>query len=468
MKLYNSLTSQIEEFKPLSDKISIYSCGPTVYDFVHIGNLSSFIYADILARTLRAIGYQINHVMNVTDVDDKIILKGNRDYPNLAPLDALKQITRKFEQSFMTDITKLNIINSNYTFIRATESIDLMQKLILEILDNKIAYIAEDGIYFSISSYQKSGKKYGKLVHLDINNDLSQSRIYNDEYDKATVHDFVLWKFAKPNEPKWSFIIDGKDYEGRPGWHIECSAMSVSLLGQPFDIHTGGIDLKFPHHENEIAQSTSDADELYLAKLFFHNEHLLIDSQKMSKSLNNTYGLSDIKNEVSDLIAFRLLILQGHYRNQSNFSYESLKAAYRRLLSYKNLSVLRFQLIEKPTNFDFETTKNQIISDMSDDLNSPRALATLSVFVNQVEGKLIGNNQKTEFEDFIKFIDDVFGFNLLDITDISKAEIKIIQDRKKLRLESNWLESDQLRDKLLDQKIAIIDTESTDIWQLAD
>ncbi|HUC95539.1 MAG TPA: class I tRNA ligase family protein, partial [Candidatus Saccharimonadia bacterium] len=346
LKLYNSLTKKTEDIKPINkDSVSIYSCGPTTYDRAHIGNLSCYIYADTLARTIKASGLKIKHVMNIADIDDKTIKKSRELYPNLDIEEALKKVTLKFEADFKSDILKLNINPDNYQFIRATESIDIIQNLIKELLKNDFAYRADDGIYFSIDDYIKSGKKYGQLVNLDIENqDHSKSRINNDEYDKKTVHDFALWKFKKTQEPYWEFELNGTNYPGRPGWHIECSAMSTSLLNQPFDIHTGGIDLTFPHHENEIAQSTAGKDTNYLAKLFFHNEHLFIEGNKMSKSLNNFYSLEDILRKVKDPLAFRLLILQAHYRSQTDFSETNLKSANNRLTNLRNFAVMRFQL----------------------------------------------------------------------------------------------------------------------------
>ena len=466
MKIQNSLTDKVEEFEPLDkDLVSIYTCGPTVYDEVHIGNLSSFIYADTLARTLR-LKSPVKHVMNITDVDDKTIQRSKKLYADSESKEALAKLTTDYEIKFKAAISKINIDPDNYIFIRATDSIQLMQDLINKLLKTDFAYLADDGIYFSIDKYIKSGKKYGKLVNLDLsNNDSSKSRIDNDEYDKQTIHDFALWKFKKDNEPSWSYIIDGQDYEGRPGWHIECSAMSVSELSQPFDIHTGGIDLKFPHHENEIAQSTTGNID-YLAKTFFHSEHLFIDSQKMSKSLNNFTTLNDIAKHVSDPVAFRLLVLQSNYKNRADFSLDNLKAAYSRLLSYKNFSALRYQLDNENNSktFDFKHVKSEITNAMNDDLNTPKALAELSIFTNQVENSQINIDQADEFEDFINFLDDIFGFGLIDVDDIDDDQKDQLSNRLKKRSNKDWAESDSIREKLLIDSIGIIDTDKQQIW----
>lgn len=466
MKLQNSLTNQVEEFKQINNEsVSIYTCGPTVYDEVHIGNLSSFIYADTLARALR-LDSNVKHVMNITDVDDKTIHRSQELYPNVEPKEALVKLTKDYEAKFKTDISRINIDPDNYVFIRATDSIQLMQDLINQLLKTDFAYLADDGIYFSIDKYIDSGKKYGKLVNLDLSHkDSSKSRIDNDEYDKQTIHDFALWKFKKDNEPSWSYIIDGQDYEGRPGWHIECSAMSVSELGKPFDIHTGGVDLKFPHHENEVTQSTTDNSN-YLAKTFFHSEHLFIDNQKMSKSLNNFTTLNDITKHVSDPVAFRLLVLQSNYKNRADFSLDNLKAAYSRLLSYKNFSALRYQLDDENNSksFDFKHVKSEIADAMNDDLNTPKALAELSIFTNLVENSQINSGQADEFEDFINYLDDIFGFVLIDVDDISDVQKDQLEARLEKRLNKDWPESDAIREKLLSDGIGIIDTDKQQIW----
>jgi cysteinyl-tRNA synthetase len=466
MKIQNSLTNKLEDFKPIkSGIVSIYTCGPTVYDQVHIGNLSSFIYADTLARTLR-LRYRVNHVMNITDVDDKTIRRSQELYPSINPKEALSKLTKDYETEFKTDISKLNINLDNYTFIRATDSIVLMQELINKLLKTDFAYLADDGIYFSISKYQDSGNKYGKLTNLDYSiKDSSHSRINNDEYDKQTIHDFALWKFKKNQEPAWSYIIDGQDYEGRPGWHIECSAMSVSLLEQPFDIHTGGIDLKFPHHENEIAQSTTDSLE-ELAKVFFHSEHLFIDKQKMSKSLSNFFTLKDISKHVSDPLAFRVLVLQSSYRSRADFSLDNLKAAHNRLISYKNFSALRYQLdnTNSSKQFDFKHVESEIKKSMNYDLNSPQALAELSVFINQVENSLINVSQANEFNDFIKFIDDIFGFSLEQVKDITQQQKDQLKTRLDKRTNKDWNSSDEIRQNLMSEGIGITDIDNQQIW----
>jgi cysteinyl-tRNA synthetase len=260
MKLHNTLTRKVDELKPLDpNQVSIYTCGPTVYNNAHIGNLSSYIYADTLRRSLELSGYMTKHVMNYTDVDDKTIRTSLECYPDEESRPALWKFTEEYIVQFLDDMQAIGNDVKAIQFTRATDYIEDMQRLIAELYAKKIAYIADDGIYFSIEAYKAAGKRYGQLLELTVGN-TSAERIQNDEYDKESVHDFALWKLKKDTEPSWNFHLDGKDLPGRPGWHIECSAMSRTMLGQPFDIHTGGIDLVFPHHENEIAQSTAASE----------------------------------------------------------------------------------------------------------------------------------------------------------------------------------------------------------------
>jgi cysteinyl-tRNA synthetase len=464
LKLYNTLSRSIEDFSPLEGTTRIYSCGPTVYDYVHIGNLISFIFADNLNRALKLDGQEIKHTMNITDVDDKTIKKSQEDYPDSSPEEALKNLTLFYEKIFKEDLVSIGNKIEVLDFIRATDSIELMQNLILKIVNNGYAYIADDGIYFSIQEYKKDNKKYGQLLELEAS-DTSRARINNDEYDKHSAHDFVLWKFMRPDEPAWSFEIDDKDYLGRPGWHIECSAMSEHMLGKPFDIHTGGIDLVFPHHENEIAQSTAGESSPIYAKFFAHNEHLLIDKAKMSKSLGNIYTLRDLSERNFDPLDYRLLVLQSHYRNQANFSWELLEAAKSRRVSLCNMGALLHQT--KPsitTSIDFGSVMEQIKSAYLDDLNTPKALALLSEFQNITLDSLVGESDKDGFNKFLIFLDDLFGLKLSEIEDIHESQKKLIKDRELARESKDWASSDQIRDKLLETGIGVRDTQFGPVW----
>lgn len=467
MKLYNTLTRQIETIEPLDGQtVRIYSCGPTVYDHVHIGNLSSFIFADTLRRVIMASGHSLKHVMNFTDVDDKTIKRSQEKHPHHEAMQALLNLTKEYGEIFLNDMKAVGNDIEALEFVKATESIEAMQDLIRNLHGNGFAYITDDGVYFSIEAYQKSGKQYGQLTEITASS-TSEARIQNDEYDKESAHDFALWKKQKPGEPAWDFEIDGQDLKGRPGWHIECSAMSRQLLGQPFDVHTGGVDLIFPHHENEIAQSTAGNDSPLFAKQFAHNEHLLVDGQKMSKSLNNFYTLKDIKAKGFDPLAFRLLILQGHYRKQGHFTWENLTAAQNRLKSYIDMAVMRWQDHGRDSGLaqaDLESYRKQIQSAMEDDLNTPRTLAILSQVAEEVATKGIVNANKSAFDDFVSAIDELLGLRLSQQPDITDEQKQLTSERNAARVAQDWRRSDELRDQLAEQGIGLRDTPRGAIW----
>ena len=367
MRLFNSLTKKKEEFKPISDgEVGIYSCGPTVYDFVHIGNLRSYLFADILHRAFLYNGYQMKHIMNITDVDDKTI----RDARGAGV--SLKDFTDKYTAGFFEDLEKLNIKKDQYIFPRATENIDGMVELIKKLLEKKVAYKADDGsIYFDISKFPD----YGKLSGVDFERD-SKSRVNNDEYAKNEAHDFALWKAwdEKDGDVFWDPPAGEAGTElgkGRPGWHIECSLMSSKNLGEPFDIHTGGIDLIFPHHENEIAQSEAVSGGKFV-NYWLHNEFLMIAGQKMSKSLNNVYTLKEI-NEKGDSLAFRYLCLGTHYRQKMNFTWESFEGASN---AYRKLTAVLRGFVDEP-KIGCAELEQKFLDAINDDLNTPQALAVL-------------------------------------------------------------------------------------------
>jgi len=464
MKLFNSLTNQIEEVTPINDKeLKLYSCGPTVYDHIHIGNLVSFIYADTLARVLRTSKFKVTQIMNITDIDDKTIKRSQEEFPEEDPMSALHKLTIKYSELFKQDIEDVGNEVDKVKFINATESIDLMQSLIGKLIDSGAAYEADDGIYFSIEKYSKSGKKYGQLVKLS-DASTSEARILNDEYDKENIHDFALWKTQRGNEPAWDFKLNDTNYKGRPGWHIECSAMSTNELGQPFDIHTGGIDLKFPHHENEIAQSTSGKNDDRLANIFFHNEHLLIDGRKMSKSLNNFFTLTDITSHSYDPLAFRLLVLQGHYRNQVNFTWESLEASQNRLKSLQELADLRWQPKELGVFKIDEEILSKIKNEAQSDLNIPQLLVIASQVQDEALNKLFNHDTISTLNHYLQLLDDILGLGLLTSSDITDKQKTLVQNRESFRSDNKYKEADNIRAELENQKIGLRDTAAGTIW----
>lgn len=447
LKLYNSLTKKKEVFKPVrKDVVSIYSCGPTVYDHAHIGNLRAFLLPDLLQRVLRYLEkYNVAWVMNITDIDDKMIKRAHEKFPKEDPMDGLNKLADEYTDIFLNDIESIGILRDDITKLpRATDHIGGMQKLIKKLLDEGLAYISDGSVYFSIEKYKASGKKYGRLVDLDFN---AKARVTDDQDQKEGVADFALWKAHKKGEPGWQFEIDGENYPGRPGWHIECSVMSIQFLGSPFDVHTGGVDLKFPHHENELAQCGGVQANYYL-----HNEHLSIESTKMSKSLGNIKTIDD----VADPMAFRYLVLSAHYRSPMDFGIKDLQAAHERL---KNLQAYTDQLMLarhgqlKPHDDSGAVAQfmNAFSEALRDDLNSPKALAAISM----IEGKVFTEDAR----EMMRLFSEVFGLQLVDDTPLKGEVLDIIDQYEKAREKKEFELSDQLRKKLLDeQKLVVSDT----------
>jgi len=434
-----------------------------VYDHAHIGNLRAYIVADTLHRTLQAAGYGVRRVMNYTDIDDKTVKRSQQKYPNDEPMAALKKLTAEYIKIFLDDMRHIGNRVDNIIFMAATDNIEPMQKMIADLHKKGFAYLADDGVYFSIDAYKKSGKKYGQLLTLTAEN-TSEARIQNDEYDKESAHDFALWKAQKPGEPTWPFTLDGRDLTGRPGWHIECSAMGRKGLGQPFDLHTGGVDNIFPHHENEIAQSTADEQDPILAHFFAHNEHLLVDGKKMAKSANNFYTLADIVQKGYDPLAFRLLILQSHYRSQAQFSLANLEAAQNRLQSLRAMADLQFQVkgVEPWLNTDPSLSSMQ--NALFEDLNTPLALGNLNNLVTLAEERLISTDELELFQKMLQTLDQLLGLGLADRQDISQEQKHLITKREQTRTDKAWGKADELRKQLANQGLGIRDTNNGPIW----
>jgi len=460
MKLHNTLTRKVEPFTPLADHtVRLYSCGPTVYDHVHIGNLSAYIFADTLRRALRVAGFDIQHVMNYTDVDDKTIRRSREQYPDDEPRAALQKLTDQYIALFMEDMRQVGNDLSAVTFIRATDAIPEMQTIITDLHRDGFAYLADDGVYFSIDAYRQSGKTYGQLLEINTQN-TSEARIQNDEYDKESAHDFALWKKQKEGEPSWAFTLDGQDLQGRPGWHIECSAMSRQTLGQPFDIHTGGVDNIFPHHENEIAQSTAGRDNPVLAQFFVHNEHVLVDGKKMAKSAQNFYTLADVLRKGYDPLAFRVKILQSHYRSQVNFTWEALDAAQNLLQALRSWADLRHQKAghDAAASKSYKQTLTTILEAVQDDLDMPRAISALAVVAD-------AETVDTEkIAALLNVLDRIFGLQLAERPDITHEQKSLLADREQARQAKDWPTSDKLREQLTQQGLGVRDTARGPVW----
>jgi len=449
IKLYNTLSGTEETFKSIKNKtVGLYTCGPTVYDFAHIGNFRTYIFEDILRRVLEFDGYKIKHVANITDVDDKTIKRAINEKTSL------KKITNKYAVNFLADLDKLNIQKAAL-YPRATDNIDEMIKLIQKLLDKEIAYLSSDGsIYFSIKKF----KHYGEFAHLDLSGLVQGARVQSDNYEKEGTGDFVLWKAWQSSDgenywkPKFKLKIENYKLEivelkGRPGWHIECSAMSQKFLGQPFDIHAGAVDLIFPHHQNEIAQSEA-ANGKKMANYWLHGEHLLVNGRKMAKSLKNYYTLSDIEKKGFEPLAFRYLCLETHYRSKLNFTWESLKAAQNSLSHIRQMayrtSISGAAGIRVPKQATAYETK--IISAFNDDLDAPKALALL--------------HKANDFGLWQKF-DSILGLNLsADSFQLTANQQKLIQDRESARAQKDFVLADKIRKDIEKEGIIIEDTPS--------
>src|SRR5580692_4327513 len=365
IQLHNTLSGKIEPFAPLKPgQVGMYTCGPTVYDFAHIGNFRTFIFQDILRRFLKLRGFKLTHVMNLTDVDDRIIANA------AAAKVGIREYTEKFVQAFFADCKTLSIESPEH-WIRATDHIDDMVVLVEKLQKNTYTYPSEGSIYYRIMKF----KDYGKLSKVDLSGIQAGARVDNDRYEKESARDFALWKAPKPGEQFWETPIG----VGRPGWHIECSAMAMKYLGDTLDIHTGGIDLAFPHHENEIAQSEAATGKQFV-RYWLHAEHLLVEGEKMSKSLGNFYTLRDLFARGHKPSTIRFLLLSVPYRRQLNFTEEGIVQARNSTERLRNF-VTRLKTAQFPAGQNPENEKRiakaaeEFDAGLSDDLNTARALA---------------------------------------------------------------------------------------------
>jgi len=424
LKLYNTLTRKKQVFKPIEKgKVGMYTCGPTVYDYAHIGNFRAYVFSDVLKRYLVYLGFEVKDVMNLTDVDDKTIKRSQQEKTSL------KEITRKYEEAFLEDMKRLNIIKPGI-MPRATEHINEMVLLIKNLIEKGYAYKTDDGIYFSIKKF----KEYGKLAKLNFAKLKQTERMSGDNYEKEEARDFVLWKFYTTDDGDvfWQTEI-GK---GRPGWHIECSAMSMKYLGEHFDLHLGGQDLIFPHHTNEIAQSEAATGKKFV-NYWLHNGWLLVDGKKMSKSLGNFYTLRDILAKGFNALALRYFYLLTHYRKEFDFSVDNLKNSQK---SYERLRNIISEL--KDDGKTNEKYLKKFEKAMNDDLDTGKAIQVLWELLRdeKAEGKLCTASK----------MDKVLGLKLLEKERIEvPEEIKeIVAEREKARENKDWKKSDELRMKM--------------------
>ena len=450
--IYNTLTRKREVFKPINeDIVKIYTCGPTVYDFSHIGNFRTFLFEDILKRWLIHLGYNVYHTMNITDVDDKTIAR------SIIEGVPLKKITDRYRSLFMEDLVWLNILPAD-EYPCATDYVNQMIDMIKILLEKGNAYVHGDGsIYFNISSYSE----YGRLSRMKLNNKNIKSRISSDEYSKDSAQDFVLWKIWKENDG--DIYWDSPWGKGRPGWHIECSAMSKETLGSHFDIHCGGVDNIFPHHENEIAQSIC-ANEKKFVNYWLHSEFLMIDRSKMSKSLGNFYTIRDLKKLSFSCGSIRYQLLSGHYRTKILFSLEKKHESDKIVQRINNFhNFLKDKNADQISSKDLPSIYKKFQEAMNDDLNTPKAIAIFMEWLKNTQKKIIKNNfSKNDLGkswNFLEIFDSIFG--LIDKANlIIPKNIKIIlKERQKARHNKDWDLADKLRDSLKQMGWIIEDTD---------
>ncbi|MDZ4744681.1 MAG: cysteine--tRNA ligase [bacterium] len=506
IRLFNTLTKSVDPFTPLNgNEVRMYSCGPTVYDVAHIGNMRSFLCNDLLQRVLRVVGgYDVKWVMNITDIDDKTIrnsaIGSNKwvDAMGVQTDDArenLRLLTLYHERKFFADLNTLNIKRENFAANpRATDFFPQMKELIRDILASGHAYISDGSVYFNVASYSKE-HPYGRLFHIDTENFREGVRIDADEYDRESVSDFVLWKGRKGAEPWWDFEVNdarqsgeisnqpGKtvvqpgqtiNLPGRPGWHIECSAMAHDLLGLPFDIHTGGVDLRFPHHEDELAQCTAGYHVAEQATFWVHNEFLEVDGRKMSKSLDNFYSLDELVKRGIDPLDVRFAMLATHYRSVYGFTFDGIEALAR---GRKRIQEAIYELYENATvddeaaaiaddtttamrnssnanSFDTQAFRNAVGERLADDLHTPTALAAVYSTINNVDIKTLDAPSRASMLDVLRMLNEVFAvweFTERPIEDEDNwpSEVREMSEhRQSARHRKDWAESDRLRNEL--------------------
>lgn len=463
LRFYNTLTQELELFQPQKDNtVRMYTCGPTVYNFVHIGNFRTFTFQDVLRRWLRYRGFQLDHVMNVTDVDDKIIANAAKEHKSIDDYTAV------YTKAFFEDAARLRLEQPEHV-APATKHIGDMVEAIEKLAAHGATYTNDGSTYFRISTFPG----YGKLSHNDFSGIRSGARVDNDEYDKADARDFVLWKGRKGDEPFWATPFG----DGRPGWHIECSAMAMRYLGDTLDIHAGGVDLVFPHHENEIAQSESITGKPF-AKFWLHSEHLQIESQKMSKSLGNFYTLRDLLDLEYAPESIRYLLASVPYRKKLNFTFEGLKAAQKSIERIRD-----FEL--RISSANLAPGRNAAIGDrsaeavrqfedaMDDDLNTAEALAAVFEYVRAMNIALDENQLKDENRWDAAKVLEVFDrvFDVLKKSEApaaaqGDAEIEaLIEERNQAKKARNFKRSDEIRNQLLEKGIVLEDTKDGVRWK---
>lgn len=479
LKLHNTLTKREEPFQPInSQRVTLYTCGPTVYDRLHVGNWTAYIFWDILVRTLIANGYNIERVMNITDVghlvsdedegEDKLEKGARREGKSAW------DIAEMYSEDFLLGMEKLGLITPEH-IVRATDFIPQQLELVRVLKEKGYTYHISDGIYFDTAKFPT----YANFAGLDLAAQKAGARVeFNPE--KRNPSDFALWKFTPAGEKRdmeWETPNDLLDHDeklmGFPGWHLECSAMAVSILGSTIDIHTGGIDHIPVHHTNEIAQSEAASGQ-QLAHFWLHNNHLKVNGTKISKSLENGFTLQNLEEKGFDPLDFRMFVLQGHYSNEGNFTFDNLEAAKNRRQHWRNIAALRHQTHdtlkddgEKST--PLLATSQAILESLNDNLNTPEALKLIDEAFSKLDSQSLDDIHQFGLEQLLTQIDELLGLQLTATTPDIDDEIKqIIIQRERARDEKDWQESDRLRDELKDRDIVVRDTPGGTIWEYAE
>lgn len=463
MRIYNTFSGKKEELVPLREgELKIYTCGPTVYDYAHIGNFRAYVFQDVFKRFLEYLGFKITHVMNITDVDDKTIKNSKKEG---VPLSVL---TRRYELAFFEDLKTLDIKKPNFC-PRATEHIDDMVNVIKKLVDKGYSYRGEDGsLYFDISKF----RGYGKLAKLKPKKK-ELSRVDSDEYGKEEARDFAVWKAH--TESDGDVFWDTEIGRGRPGWHIECSTMSAKYLGETFDVHAGGVDLVFPHHENEIAQAEAASGKQFV-KYWLHNEHLLVEDKKMSKSHGNYYTLRDLISRGHDPKAVRYLLFATHYRKRMNFTIKDLKAAentVNRLVDFVDRLGTR---VEGNYNEHLSKigkgAKIKFVESLNDDMDIRRALAAVFSLVKETNRAMekceASQKNLEEIRKIMMEFDSILGFLYLkdEKVELSSEVMELIGKRDKARKNKDFHAADKIRKELSDRGILLEDIDGKTLWKL--
>lgn len=462
MKLFNTNTRSVEEITPLhNNTIGFYACGPTVYATPQIGNWVAYIRWDALARTLRQ-SFDLNWYINITDVghlvsdaddgEDKLEKGARRE-----GLTAW-EVAETYTKEFVDGLDALNISIDRSHLVKATDHIGEQIQLITALEQKGYTYVIDDGVYFDSTKFAD----YGKMARLDIEGLQAGARVDVGEKKHAT--DFALWKFTPKGQHR-DMEWDSPWGKGFPGWHIECSAMAMKYLGETLDIHAGGIDHIPVHHTNEIAQSEAATGKPFV-KTWVHSNFMLVDGQKISKSLQNGFTLADLAEKGFEPLDLRMLVLQSHFQTESNFTWEVLRAARTRRKELQAAADQRFQLHTDAATeaMDYLAIGQQIQDVLNNNLNTPQALALLSSLVSHIEKHGVAESQADEFNDLLQLLDDLLGFNLLASKDITSEQQAAIQQRQQARDNKDWTTSDKLRDKLQAEGLGLNDTARGTVW----